>query len=55
MSKKSEPYTVLIDSTTGEPYYASLTEIAALCERDEAFAWKLEHDTQDGDEWDYGY
>ena len=54
MARKTEPYTVLIDDN-GEPYYASLTEIAALCERDENFAFKLEHHFEDEDEWDYGY
>ena len=53
MSKKTEPpYTVLIDDN-GEPYYASLSDLAALCERDENFLFKVEHDFQDED--DYGY
>lgn len=53
MGRKTEPpYTVLIDSN-GEPFYASLTDIATLCERDENFLFKVEHDFQDED--DYGY
>jgi hypothetical protein len=52
MGNKSEPYTVLIDDE-GNPFYASLSDIAALCERDENFLFTVERACEDED--DYGY
>jgi len=48
MARKTEQYILLADDN-GEPCYVSLSELAMLCERDENFAWKLEHDFQDKD------
>jgi len=53
MSKNDEPRIVIVNDS-GEPYYASLTEIALLCERDEHQMWKLENDWQDDDYDGYG-
>ena len=52
MARKTEQY-ILVADDNGEPCYVSLSELAFLAERDENFAFKLEHDFQDGD--DYGY
>ncbi len=52
MVRKNEFYTVIADEN-GEPFYASIEELAFLAQRNEDFAWKLEHQFEDGD--DFGY
>jgi hypothetical protein len=52
MARKTEQY-ILIADENGEPFYASLEELAFLAQRNEDFAFKLEHDFQDED--GYGY
>ncbi len=52
MARKSEQY-ILIADENGDPFYVGLSELAFLAERDENFAWKMEHEFQDED--DYGY
>lgn len=49
--RKSEFFGVLADEN-GEPFYATLEELAFLAERNEDFAFKLEHDFQDEDDYD---
>jgi len=54
MAQKTEPH-ILVADNNGELGYLSLTEIAALCERNPGFQYALEHRFEDEDEWDYGY